>query len=103
MTEIMCVRRITNDTNKFLVNREYIYFFMKIYMQWISDNSIRFLPHFEKLNLSQFKVYIEVEKMTHCYVCNNCKMSIFIQSYNVKEGFFNFTDVKYPYKFVRVE
>ena len=26
--------------------------------------------------------------MTHCYVCNNCKMSIFIQSSNVKEGFF---------------
>ena len=38
--------------------------------------------------LSQFKVYIEVEKITHCYVCDNCKMSIFIQSSNVKDGFF---------------
>ena len=57
-------------------------------MQCISDNSIRFMPHFEKLNFSQFKVYIEVEKMTHCYVCDNCKMSIFIQSSNVKEVFF---------------
>ena len=61
------VRRITNDINKLLVEREYIDFFMKIYMQWSSDNSytssnqkliIECLPHFEKLDLSQFKVYI---------------------------------------------
>ena len=26
--------------------------------------------------------------MTQCYGCDNCKMSIFIQSSNVKEGFF---------------
>ena len=26
--------------------------------------------------------------MTQCYVCNNCKMSIFNQSSNVKEVFF---------------
>ena len=38
--------------------------------------------------MSQFKVYIEVETMTHCYVCNNCQMSIFVQSANVKEGLF---------------
>ena len=66
-------------------------------MQWSSDNSytssnqdkiIECLPHFEKLTLSQFKVYIEVETMTHCYVCDNCQMSIFIQSANVKEGVF---------------
>ena len=56
------VRGITNDINKLLVNREYIYFFMKIYMQWSSDNSIECLPHFEKMDFSQFKVYIEVEK-----------------------------------------
>ena len=63
---------------------------MQMYMQWSSDNSIECLPHFEKMALSQFKVYIEVEKMTQCYVCDNCKMSIFIQYYNVKEGFFVF-------------
>ena len=40
------VGRITNDINKLLVNREYIDFFMQIYMQWISDNSIECLPHF---------------------------------------------------------
>ena len=47
-------------------------------MQWISDNSIEWFPRFEKMALSQFKVYIEVEKMTQCYVCDNFKMSIFI-------------------------
>ena len=26
--------------------------------------------------------------MTQCFVCNNCNMSIFIPSYNVKEGVF---------------
>ena len=82
--------RITNDINKLLVNREYIDFFMQIYMQWSSNNSIEYLPHFEKMALSQFNVYIEVEKITHCYVCDNCKNSIFIQSSSVKEGVFVF-------------
>ena len=44
------------------------------------------LPHFEKMALSQFKVYIEAGKTTQCIVCNNCNMSIFIPSSNVKEG-----------------
>ena len=43
------------------------------------------LPHFEKMALSQFKVYIEAGKTTQCIVCNNCNMSIFIPSSNVKE------------------
>ena len=47
-----------NDINKLLVNREYIDFFIQIYEKWSSDNSIKCLPHFEKLLLSQFKVYI---------------------------------------------
>ena len=46
------------------------------------------LPHFEKMALSQFKVYIEAEKTTQCIVCNNCNMSIFIPSSEVKEGVF---------------
>ena len=29
-------------------------------------------------------------KMTQCYVCDKCKISILIQSSNVKEGFFVF-------------
>ena len=56
------VGRIKNDINKLLVNREYVDFFIQIYEQWSSDNSIKCLPHFEKMALSQFKVYIEAEK-----------------------------------------
>ena len=65
------VRRITININKLLVEREYIDFFMQIYMQWSKDNGytssnqkviIEFLPRFQKLALSQFKVYLEVEK-----------------------------------------
>ena len=73
-------------------------------MEWNSDNSIECLPHFEKMDFSQFRVYIEAEKMTQCYVCDNCKRSIFIQSSNVKEGiFWYFTDVNDSYWFVKVE
>ena len=56
------VGRIKNDINKLLVNREYIDFFIQIYIQWSSDNSIECLSHFDKMSLSQFKVYIEAEK-----------------------------------------
>ena len=79
---------IKNDINKLLVNREYIDFFIQIYEKWSSDNIIKCLPHFEKMALSQFEVYIEAGKRTQCIVCNNCNMSIFIQSSNVKEGVF---------------
>ena len=56
------VGRIANDIKRFLVNCEYIDFFIQIYIQWSSDNSIGCLSHFEKMTLSQFKVYIEAEK-----------------------------------------
>ena len=82
------VGRIANDINKLLLNPEYIDSFIQIYIKWSSDNSIECLPNFEKIALSQFKVYIESEKMTQCFVCDNCNMSIFIQSSNVKEGVF---------------
>ena len=95
--------RIMNDINKLIFNCEYIDFFIQIYIQCRSDKSIECLPHFEKMALSLFKLYIEVEKMTQCYVCDNCNMSIFIQYYNDKEGFLYFTDVKNPYWFVKVE
>ena len=42
-----------------------------------------------KTGLSQFKVYIEVETMTHFYVCDNCQRIIFIWSDDVKEEFFD--------------
>ena len=69
---------IENDT--FLINYEYIEFFMQMYMQCSkydgSTSSLQTLiiprlPHFEKLTLSQFKVYIETETMTNCFVCCN--------------------------------
>ena len=82
------VGRIKNDINKLLVNREYIDFFIKIYIQWSSDNSIGCLPRYEKMALSQFKVYIEAVKTTQCIVCNNCNVIIFIPYSNVKEGVF---------------
>ena len=56
------VGRIKNDINKLLVNREYIDFFIQIYEQWSIYNSIKCLSRFEKMALSQFKVYIEAEK-----------------------------------------
>ena len=40
------VGRINNSINKLLVNRKYIEFFIQIYIQWSSDNSIECLPHF---------------------------------------------------------
>ena len=64
---------------------------------------IECLPHFDKLALSQFKIYIEVKTMTHCYVCDNFQKIIFIQSPKVKEVLFYFIDVKDTYWFAKVE
>ena len=74
-------------------------------MQWRKYNGytssdqkliIEYLPHFEKLAFSQFKVYIEVETMTHCYMCDNCQKSIFIRSTKAKKLFLYFINVKDP-------
>ena len=82
------------EIDKFLVNCEYIDFFMKMYIQWIkydrSTSSFRKLiiprlPRFEKLYLSQFKVYIETETMAHFFVCCNCQETILIRSAEGKE------------------
>ena len=56
------VQRIQNYINKLLVNREYIDFFIQIYEKWRTYNRMKCLPHFEKMALSQFKVYIVAEK-----------------------------------------
>ena len=53
------------------------------------------------MDLSQLKLYIEVETMTHCYVCDNFQKSIFIRSAKVKEGFLYFIDVKETYWFAK--
>ena len=56
------------EIDKFLVDREYINFFMKMYMQWSKDGSsnsssriliIPRLPSFEKLALLKLQLYIE--------------------------------------------
>ena len=46
------------------------------------------LPRFEKLALSQCKVYIETETMTHCFVCCNYQNTILIRSAEGKERVF---------------
>ena len=93
------VRRITNDINKLLVDREYIDFFMQIYMQWRKENVntssnqkliIECLPHFEKLDLSQFKVYIEVETMTHFMCAIIVKIVFLFNMLMLNKGFFVF-------------
>ena len=70
------LKTITIEIYKFLIDSEYINFFMKIYMQWIKDDGstsylrtliIPRLPHFEKLDLSQFKLYIETETMNNFF------------------------------------
>ena len=65
------VGRVKNDINKLLLNREYIDFFIQIYEHWSSDNRIKCLPHFEKMALSQFKVYIEAEKRVDVLCATN--------------------------------
>ena len=93
------VRKIRNDVNKLLVDREYIDFFMQICMQWSSHNN--YISSNQKNNLWMSATFLETVfvtiqgiywswKMTNCYVCDNCQMSIFIQSSNVKECFFVF-------------
>ena len=93
------LKKISIEIYKFLINREYIYFFMQIYMQWIKDGGytssfrtliIPRLPCFDKLHLSQFKVYIETETMTHYFVCFNFQNTIIIRSDEGKERFLLF-------------
>ena len=76
------------ENDNFLIDCEYIDFFMQIYMQWIKDNGstssfktliIPRLTCFEKLALSKFKVYIETETMTHCFVCCTFQKTIIIR------------------------
>ena len=81
------LKKISIEIDKLLINREYIDFFMHIYMQWSkyggSTSSFRTLiisrlPRFDKLALSQFKVYIETETTTHYFVCCNIQNTILI-------------------------
>ena len=60
-----------------------------MYMQWIKDEGstssfqkliIPRLPRFEKLELSQFRLYIETETITQCFVCFNFQKTILVLS-----------------------
>ena len=94
-----CIKTITIDIDKLLIDCEYIDFFMQMYMQWSRDDGstssyqiliIPSLPCFEKLDLSQFKLYIETETMTQCFVCYNSQKTILIQYAVGKDFFFVF-------------
>ena len=73
---------ITTEIDKLLIDREYINFFMKKYMQWSKDDGstssyqiliIPRLPRFEKLDFPQLQLYTEAQKTTQCFVCFNKK------------------------------
>ena len=72
---------------------------MQMYMQWIKEDGstssfrtfiIPRLPCFDKLALSQFKVYIETETTTQCFVYCNFQKTILIRSAEGKERVFVF-------------
>ena len=91
------LKKITIWIDNFLINREYIEFFMQMYMQWSKDDgstssfrklTIPRLPPFEKLALSQFKLCIETKRMTQCFVRCNCQKTILIWYADDKEDIF---------------
>ena len=71
------LKTITIEIDKLLINREYINFFIIIYMRCRKDDSsysssqtliLLRLPRFEKLALSQFQLYIEAQTMNQYFV-----------------------------------
>ena len=91
------LKTITIKIYKFLINSEYINFFIIMYMQWKKDNGstsfsrkfiIPCMPSFEKLHFSQFKLYIITETITQCFVCRNFKNNILIRAAEGKEKVF---------------
>ena len=74
------LKTITIKIDKFLINCEYINFFIIMYMKWSKDDGytsssrtliITSLPLFEKMALSKLQLYIEAETTTQCFVCRN--------------------------------
>ena len=69
---------------------------MQMYMQWSKDDGstssfqkliIPRLPLFEELDLSQYKLYTETEKITQCFMCCNFQKAVIIRSAEGKESF----------------
>ena len=97
------LKAITIENEKLLIDREYIEFFIKKYLQWIKDDGstssflkliIPRLTFFEKLALSQFRLYIATQTMTQCFVCRNFQKTILIRSTESKDFFLYFTHVE---------
>ena len=93
------LKTITIEIDKFLINREYIDFFIQMYTKWRkyegSTSSfqkliIPHLPHFGKLDLSKFKLYIETETMNQFFVSVIAKTILSFGMLKVKERFFVF-------------
>ena len=91
------LKTITIAIDKLLISHEYINFFMKIYMQWIKYNGstsssqiliIPRLPRFEKLDFSQFQLYIEAQTTNQCFVCHNSKKTVLAWFAEDKKKFF---------------
>ena len=91
------VKTISIENDKFLINRKYIQFFMKMYLQWSKDDSstsysrkliILRLPIFDKMVLSQFQLYIEAQTMTQCFVGRNLKFLFSFDLLKAKRIFF---------------
>ena len=65
------LNKITIEIDELLIDCEYINLFMQMYMQWSRDDGstssfrkliIPHLPCFDKLSLSEFRLYIETEQ-----------------------------------------
>ena len=61
------------------------------------------MPCFDKIYLSQFRLYIETETLTQCFACCNFLKTIIIQSAKGKEAFLYSSHVKDPYWFAKDE
>ena len=81
------LKTITIEIYKFLINCEYIKFFIIMYIKWRKDDGsnsssrtliIPRLPHSEKMDLSQFQLYTETQTTTQCLVCRYGKNTIII-------------------------
>ena len=92
-------KKITIDIYKFLINCEYIKFFIIMYIKWRKDDGsnsssrtliIPRLPHSRKMDLSQFQLNTETQTTTQCLVCRNGKNTIIIRYDEGKEKFFVF-------------
>ena len=93
----MGLKTIIIETYKLLIDREYINFFVQMYMKWSKDDGftssyltliIPLLPRFEKQSLSQFQLYIKAQTTTQCFMRPDCKKTILNRAAAGKVKFF---------------